>query len=80
MGNLARDLDAQTSSKAKSGVDDVIALLDGDDRDAFMRALTDRTTDAMFRWSASQLARRMREEGHDLTVDQIKRWRILNGA
>lgn len=80
MGDLARDLDAKLSSKVRPGVEDVIALLDDDDRDAFMRALTDRAADNNFRWSASQLGRRMAEEGHDLTVDQIKRWRILNGA
>jgi hypothetical protein len=68
------DLDAKPSLVT---VPALLEILGDKDREALMRALTDRTG-LNFRWSAQKLSARLLEEGFDVPHWRISSWRTAH--
>lgn len=69
---LAKDLDDH--QRSLPAIAQLLSSLPTNDREALRRALTDQA-DGEFRWSAGQLAARLREDGHAVNKQQVIRWR-----
>jgi hypothetical protein len=73
---LAEDLDSRPAPLSMS-VADLLEQLDRPDRDAVLRALTDRNG-RNFKWSSTALAARLAEDGWHVSHHVIRVWRWVN--
>jgi hypothetical protein len=74
---LSDDLDARPHPR--QSIDALLETLERTDRDALLRALTDRKG-RWYRWSSADLAARLAEDDLDITYDQIRVWRWRNAG
>lgn len=68
------DLDAHQPSMT---VETLLSLVTGTERDALLRALTDRPA-YEYRWTSKRLAQRLQDEGYPVPKWRIDNWRAAN--